>query len=236
MFNNESLSNQLLAALPNSEYQRLLPHLEIVQLSVGEILYQSYETIKYVYFPHQGMISLVAIMENGTTTEIGIVGKEGVIGISTILGSDFSIHCAMVQIAGSASRIKIDLLRQEFNRGGRLQKLLLLYTQARLTQITQNAACYSQHLIEQRLARWLLTVHDCIQKDNFSLTQELIATMLGVRRSGITKAANLLQKAEIISYSRGNITILNRAALESASCECYWIIQQEFQRLFSFNV
>lgn len=236
MFNNESPSNQLLAALPNFEYQRLLPHLEIVQLSVGEILYQSYETIEYVYFPHQGMISLVAIMENGTTTEVGIVGKEGVTGISTILGSDSSIHCAMVQIAGNASRIEVDLLRQEFNRGGKLQKLLLLYTQARLTQITQNAACYSQHLIEQRLARWLLTVHDCIQQDSFSLTQELIATMLGVRRSGITKAANLLQQAEIIRYSRGNITVLNRAALETVSCECYWIIKQEFYRLFSFNV
>ncbi|BAU63165.1 hypothetical protein STA3757_05230 [Stanieria sp. NIES-3757] len=236
MLDNESPFNQLLAALPNSEYQRLLPHLEIVQLSVGEILYQSYETIKYVYFPHQGMISLVAIMENGTTTEVGIVGKEGLTGISTILGSDCSIHCAMVQIVGSASRIEVDLLRQEFNRGGRLQKLLLLYTQARLTQITQNAACYSQHLIEQRLARWLLTVDDCVQQDSFSLTQELIATMLGVRRSGITKAANLLQQAEIIRYNRGNIMILNRAALETVSCECYWIIKQEFYRLFSFNV
>ncbi|AFZ34410.1 putative transcriptional regulator, Crp/Fnr family [Stanieria cyanosphaera PCC 7437] len=236
MSKNESQQNQLLAALPNYEFQRLIPHLQTVKLTVGEILDQPYETIEYVYFPHQGMISLVAIMENGTTTEVAIVGKEGVIGISTLLGSDCSIHCAMVQIAGNASRIKVDLLKQEFNRGSRLQKLLLLYTQARLTQITQNAACYSQHLIEQRLARWLLTVHDCVQQDNFSLTQEIIAAMLGVRRSGITKAANLLQKAEIISYSRGNITILNRAALESASCECYWIIQQEFQRLFRFNV
>lgn len=236
MTNHRSLPNQLLAALPNSEYQRLVPHLQTVPLAVGEILFQPYEPIEYAYFPHQGMISLVALMEDGTTTEIAVVGREGLTGISTILGSDFSIHCAMVQITGSASRIDVNVLKQEFARNDTLQKLLLLYIQVRLTQITQNAACYSQHLIEQRLARWLLTVYDSVRQDSFFLTQEVMATMLGVRRSGITKAATLLQKAEIISYSRGNITILNKAALETSSCECYWIIKREFQKLFSFNV
>jgi CRP-like cAMP-binding protein len=228
--------NQLLAALPVSEYQRLLPQLQPVQLTEREILYQSQETIRYAYFPEQGLISLLTILENGAAIEVGLVGHKGVVGLPAILGSDSSLYSAMVLIAGSAMRLEVEILKQEFNRGEELQRLLLLYTQARLTQVMQNAACYSQHLIEQRLARLLLSVHDCLDQEQFALTQELIATMLGVRRAGVTKAANNLQKAGIIRYRRGNITIINRAALEAASCECYSAIKTEFQRLFSFNV
>lgn len=233
--NNSEFANQILTALPSSEYQRLLPYLQPVILTSGQILYQSQEQIRDVYFPEQGLISIVTILENGANIEAARVGKDGVLGIPIILGSDSSINSAMVLIAGRAMRLEAEILQQEFNRGEQLQRLLLLYTQMRLTQVMQNVACYSQHKIEQRLARLLLSIHDDLQQEQFALTQQLIATMLGVRRSGVTNAANNLQRAEIIDYRRGNITILDRASLEQASCECYSIIRTEFQKLFRFN-
>ena len=234
--NNPNSVNQLLIALPRSEYQRLLPHLQLVRLTAREIVYQSQETIEYAYFPEQCLISLVTVLENGANLEVGRVGKEGMLGIPKILGSNSSLHSAMVLVAGNAIRLEIEIIKQEFERGGALQKLLLLYIQARLTQVMQNAACYSQHKIKQRLARLLLSVHDCLQQKQFALTQESIATMLGVRRASVTNAAYHLQKAGIIHYRRGNITIVNRTALETASCECYSAIKIEFHRLFRFNV
>ncbi|MDJ0571172.1 MAG: Crp/Fnr family transcriptional regulator [Pleurocapsa sp. MO_192.B19] len=228
--------NQLLAALPRSQYQRLLPHLHSVQLTEREIIYQSQETIRYAYFPEQGLISLVTILENGATIEVGRVGKEGIVGLSAILGANSSMYSAMVLIAGSTMKLEVEILKQEFHRGEELQRLLLLYIQARLNQVMQNTACYSQHLIEQRFARLLLSLHDCLQQKQFALTQELIATTLGVRRASVNNAAINLQKAKIIDYSRGNITIINRSGLERSACECYSTIKTEFQKLFSFNV
>ncbi|MGL4882125.1 MAG: Crp/Fnr family transcriptional regulator [Waterburya sp.] len=233
--NNSEFINQLLAALPTSEYQRLLAHLQPVILTPGQILYRPQEQIRYAYFPEQGLISIVTILENGATIEAARIGKDGLLGIPIILGSNSSINSAMVLIAGKAMRLEAEILQQEFNRGKELQRLLLLYIQVRLTQIAQNVACQSQHKIEQRLARLLISSHDCLEQRQFTLTQELIATMLGVRRAGVTNAANNLQRAEIINYRRGNITILDRASLEQASCECYSIIKTEFQRLFRFN-
>ena len=230
--NNAQPVNQL----PRAEYHRLLADLQLVQLNPGEILYQSPETIQHVYFPERGLISLITILETGATIEVGRVGTKGMVGIAPILGSDSSINSAMVLIAGSAFKLPVATFKQEFNRGGELQRLLLLYVQALLTQVMQNAACYSQHKIEQRLARLLLSVHDCLQQNHFALTQELIATMLGVRRAGVTNAANYLQKSAIIHYRRGNITIIDREALEKTSCECYWAIKTEFSRLFDSNV
>ena len=223
--------NQLLAALPEEEYQRLIPHLEDVDLVSGEVLSEPGETMTEVYFPKTAMISLVSIMENGSTTEISLVGKEGMVGLPVFLGGDSTTSRAIVQIEGTALRLKGKVLKNEFNKGGELQKLLLLYTQALFTQASQNAACNRQHNIEERLARWLLSVNDCVNKNELPLTQKFISEMLGVRRASVTEAAIALQKAGFISYSRGQITILNRKELEQAACECYGLIQNEFKRL-----
>ncbi|MBE9167304.1 Crp/Fnr family transcriptional regulator [Pleurocapsales cyanobacterium LEGE 06147] len=228
-------ANQLLAALPESEYASLVPHLETVSLRTGQILYQPYELIEFVYFPNRAIVSLVAIMEDGATTEVGLVGKEGMVGLPVILGSNCSSRRAIVQIGNGAVMLNADILKREFDRGGELRRLLLLYTQGLLTQVSQTAACNRQHVIEERLARWLLSVQDRVEQDEFLLTQEMIAYMLGVRRSGITVAANILQRAGIISYSRGRIHIRDRQALEATACECYRLVNQEFQRLFGFN-
>ncbi|BAZ46354.1 hypothetical protein NIES4102_33850 [Chondrocystis sp. NIES-4102] len=229
-------SNLLLTALPISEYQRLLPHCQLVLLTPGEIIYQSGEKIKYIYFLESGLISLITILESGATIEAARVGKEGLIGMPIILGNDFSINSAIVLIAGRAIRLEAEILQQEFQRGEQLQKLILLYIQIRLTQLMQNVACYGQHRIEQRLARLLLSIYDYLQQPEFTLTQEAIATILGVRRSGITVAASKLQQDKIIYYRRGKITILNPIELERVSCECYRVIKGEFKKLFTFNV
>jgi CRP-like cAMP-binding protein len=228
-------ANQLLAALSESEYESLVPHLETVSLRTGQILYEPYELIEFVYFPNRAIVSLVAIMEDGATTEVGLIGKEGMVGLPVILGSNSSTSRAIVQIANSAVMLSADILKREFDRGGELQRLLLLYTQGLLTQVSQTAACNRQHVIEERLARWLLSVQDRIERDEFLLTQEMLAYMLGVRRSGVTVAANMLQKAGMISYSRGRIQIRDRQALEATACECYRLVRQEFQRLFGFS-
>lgn len=223
--------NQILSALPKSEYQRLNSHLEEISIVSGQILQEPGQLIQYVYFPNKAMISLVSIMADGSTTEIGLVGNEGMVGLSAILGGRSTISRSIVQISGSAMKLPATILQQEFQRSGKLQQLLLLYTQALLTHVSQSAACNRQHHIEERLARWLLSVQDCILSDELPLTQEFISNMLGTRRSGVTIAAGALQKEGMIRYNRGHITILDQKALEATACECYRLIQSEFLRL-----
>ncbi|MEM7557178.1 MAG: Crp/Fnr family transcriptional regulator [Cyanobacteria bacterium P01_A01_bin.84] len=224
-------SNKLLAALSPAKYEYLLSNLEYTPLNLGQILYDAGEPIKQVYFPNQAMISLVSVMKNDVTTEIGLVGNEGLVGLSSLLGSDRSINRSVVQIAGSAMKLDAQLLKNEFIKGEELQRLFLLYTQVRLHQISQIAACNSRHSIEERLVRWLLLVQDCVNQNNLPLKQKIIAQMLGVRRASITEAAIALQKAELIRYSRGQITIINKKKLELAACECYGAIANEWTRL-----
>ena len=236
MSENLSVStNQLLSALPLEEYQRLLPHLEHISLTLGKVLYEPGKSITEVYFPNEAMLSLVSVMKDGSTTEVGLVGNEGMIGLPVILGGDYSISQVIVQVQGTAVKLNAELLKKEFLRGGKLQKLLLLYTQARLSQISLIAACKSHHTVEQRFARWLLTVNDCIMKDELPLTQKFISQMLGVRRASVTEAALVLQKSKIISYNRGHIRVLDREKLEGTACECYASIKQEFTRLLGMN-
>lgn len=223
--------NQILAALPPDEYHRLAKYLKPVNLTSGTILLEPHEPIKTVYFPQRAMISLVSIMMDGSTTEIGLIGREGMIGLPAILGGESITSRTIVQVSGSALEISAEVIRQEFQRGEKLYQLLLLYTQALLTLVSQSAACNRQHNIEERLARWLLSVQDCVLQNELPLTQEFIANMLGTRRSGVTVAAGILQQAGIIRYSRGRITILNRERLEEAACECYQLVQDEFVRL-----
>lgn len=225
------MENRLLAALPESEYQRLVLHLESVSLSRHQVLYDSGELIRHVYFPNQALVSLVSIVEDGSIVEVGLVGKEGMVGTPVIWGGNTTTHQAVVQIPGNAIRMKAEVLKTEFNRGGSLQSLLLRYTQALFTQVSQLAACNRLHKLEERLARLLLTVQDRMQSDEFPLTQEFISHMLGTRRSSITVAASTLSQARMIRYTRGKITILVRESLESTSCECYGVIKDEFARL-----
>jgi CRP-like cAMP-binding protein len=227
----DSPINQILAALPPCEYQRIATYLKPVNLISGEILLEPNEPIQKIYFPQRAMISLVSIMMDGSTTEIGLIGNEGMIGLPALLGGSSTTSRTIVQVSGTALEVSAEVIRQEFQRGEKLHKLLLLYTQALLTQVSQSAACNRQHNIEERLARWLLSVQDCILQDELPLTQEFIANMLGTRRSGVTVAAGILQQAGIIRYSRGRIIILDQQGLEDTACECYQLIQNEFLRL-----
>ena len=232
MFDSPSLSaNQLLMALPPEEYERLVPYLEPVSLALGQVIYEPKQLIKEVYFPLEAMISLVSIMKDGSTTEIGLVGGEGMVGLPVFLGGNSATNRAIVQVEGNGLKMDAAILKSEFERGKQLQAKLLLYTQARLNQVSQIAACKSHHLIEERLARWLLCVNDCVNKPELPLTQKFISEMLGVRRASVTEAAIALQKAGLISYRRGQITILKRKELEEAACECYRLIHNEFKRL-----
>ncbi|AFY58225.1 cAMP-binding protein [Rivularia sp. PCC 7116] len=228
-----AIVNQLLAALPSEDYQRLVPHLEPIDLIAGEVLCEPGEAMTEAYFPSLAMISLVSIMEDGSTTEISLIGKEGMVGLPVFLGGYSTTSRAIVQIEGSALKLNGNILKSEFDRGGELQKLLLLYTQALFTQASQNAACNRQHNIEERLARWLLTAQNCVMKDELYLTQEFISQMLGTRRSGVTVAAGTLQQAGMIRYTRGKISILNRQALNDTACECYRVIKDEYTRLLN---
>ncbi|KYC42421.1 Crp/Fnr family transcriptional regulator [Scytonema hofmannii PCC 7110] len=228
---NLPIENRLLAALPASEYQRLIPHLDFVTLSLKQVLYESGEPIKHVYFPHQAIVSLVSTQSDGSTVEVGVVGNEGMVGLPVIWGGNTTTTTAFVQIANTAMRMETEHLKTEFNRGASLQSLLLRYTQVLFTQVSQTAVCNRLHTIEERLARWLLIVSDRMPSNTFALTQEFIAQMLGTRRSGVTVAAGTLSKAGIIHYSRGRITILNRSDLEATSCECYHLVKAECERL-----
>ncbi|BAY26788.1 Crp/Fnr family transcriptional regulator [Calothrix sp. NIES-2100] len=224
--------NQLLAALPPSEYESLVPHLQLVPLSNQQVIYEVGEPIKYAYFPHQAVISLVIIMDDSSTVEAALVSQEGMAGIPIILGDNISFLQAVVQVPGDGMRINADVLKTEFDKGGYLQRLLLRYVQAVFSELAQGSACNRVHSLEKRLARWLLKVSDRIGSQEFPLTQEFMAQMLGVRRSGVTVAANTLSQSGIISYHRGQITILDKQALEAASCECYRVVKTEFARLW----
>ncbi|EAZ91155.1 Crp/Fnr family transcriptional regulator [Crocosphaera chwakensis] len=228
-------NNRLLAALPEREYQRISPHLEFVNLRLGQVLYEANTLIDSVYFPHQSMISIVSKLKDNVTTEIGLIGCEGMIGLPVILGGKYSINQAVVQVADGAFKVNADILKQEFQRGEALQKLLLLYTEIRLQQISQIAVCRSQHSIEKRFCRWLLLVHDGVGNDKLFLTQKFMAEMLGVRRASVTETAQKLQKSNLIRYKRGEITILNRQGLEKRVCECYHLMCQEFNRLMNLS-
>jgi CRP-like cAMP-binding protein len=225
--------NRLLAALSDEAYQRLVPHLELVSLLPQQILYQAGEPITHVYFPHRSVISLINLMEDGSTIEVGLVGREGMVGLPVILGDANYLHQAFVQIGDRAMRIRAEVLKAEFNRGGALQTLLLRYVQALLTQVSQSAACNRFHTIEERLARQLLLIQDALQSQEFLLTQESLAQMLGARRSGVTVAAGTLSQAGMIRYARGRIFVLDREGLEATACECYRVIRDEFDRLLN---
>ncbi|MDY7021016.1 MAG: Crp/Fnr family transcriptional regulator [Cyanobacteriota bacterium] len=225
------LKNQLLTSLPQEDYQTLQPRLEYVDLSLGEVLYQAGEEIEFVYFPENALISLLGSLPDGTMTEFAMIGNEGLVGIGALLGGNISIDQAIVQLADGAWRIDAAILKQEFDRGGVLQKHLLLYIQYLIAQIAQNMICKTRHFTEQRLARWLLSIQDRLQSDHYTLTQKYIAELLNTRRATITEAAGNLQRQGTIRYSRGEITILDRPALEACACECYDILKQEQERL-----
>ena len=228
--NNEP-GNRLLAALPLEEYQKLAPQLESVSFSLGEIVYEFGGHLDYVFFPTTSIISLLYTMENGTSAEMGLTGNDGVVGIALFMGGGTMPNRAVVQSGGLAIRMKAKVLQSEFARGGKFQRLLLRYTQALITQISQTAVCNRLHSVEQQLCRWLLLSHDRVQADELIMTQELIADMLGVRREGVTVAAGRLQDAGAISYVRGHIKILDRKGLEETVCECYKVVRDEFDRL-----
>lgn len=223
--------NRLLAALPLEEYERLVSNLETVSLTLKQVLYEPNVPIQHVYFPNHGVVSLVNFMEDGTVVEIATVGNEGMLGIPVFLGVDKSPQQAFIQIPGDSMRMKADVFKNEVNRGGPLQSLVQRYTQALFNQIAQSAACNRIHSIEERCCRWLLMTRDRVGSDQFLLTQEFLSQMLGVRRPSVSVVAAILQKAGLINYSRGRMTILNREGLEASTCECYRIVQEEFERL-----
>jgi CRP-like cAMP-binding protein len=224
--------NRILAALPSEEYDRLSPYLQPVSLPLGQILHMPEETIDYVYFPTSSLISLLAMLEGGETVEAGMIGSEGMAGISVVLGVESTTTQALVQGAGEALRMKAKTLRSFIKDGGPLHDLLLRYTHTIFAQIAQTAACNRVHSLNERLARWLLLTHDRTQRNNLDLTHEFAARMLGTRRAGVSVAASALREAGLIDYLRGQVVIRNRAGLEDASCECYGIVKAEFDRLF----
>jgi len=228
---HDQRQNQLLRALPKLEYERLFPHLELIEMPLGEVLYESGKQLRHVYFPTDSIVSLLYVMEDGASAEIAVVGNEGIIGIALFMGGETTPSRAVVQSAGYAYRLKGHLLRQEFDRSGPLQHLLLRYTQALITQMAQTAVCNRHHSVDQQLCRWLLLSLDRLPGNELIMTQELIANMLGVRREGVTEAAGKLQEAGLIQYSRGHITVLDRPRLEARTCECYSVVKREFDRL-----
>jgi CRP-like cAMP-binding protein len=223
--------NHLLAVLPPELRKRLYPQLEFVPMPLGSVLYESGSRLRHVYFPTSCIVSLLYVMENGASAEIAVVGNEGIIGIALFMGGETTPSRALVQSAGHAFRLKGQLLKDEFHRSGALQEVLLRYTQALLTQMAQTAVCNRHHSIDQQLCRWLLLSLDRLSSNTLSMTQELIANMLGVRREGVTEAAGRLQKTGLIDYRRGRITVLNRPRLEARACECYAVVKKEFDRL-----
>ncbi|HTF15236.1 MAG TPA: Crp/Fnr family transcriptional regulator [Burkholderiales bacterium] len=223
--------NQLLAALPTADYRRLLPSLELVSLPLGRALYESGGKLDYVYFPTDCIVSLLYVMKSGASAEIAVVGHEGLLGIALFMGGESTPSRAVVQSAGSAYRLPSSILKREFARRGPMQRLLLRYTQALLTQMSQTVVCNRFHSVDQQLCRWLLLSLDRLYSDELHMTQELIANMLGVRREGVTEAAVKLQTAGLIKYSRGHITVLDRPKLEERVCECYAVVSRESDRL-----
>lgn len=223
--------NRLLAALPRAEYEHLLPELTRVSFDLGEVVYEFGGQLNYVYFPTTAIVSLLYTMENGASAEMGLTGNDGVVGIALFMGGGTMPNRAVVQSAGRALKMKAKVLQDEFAKGGVFQRLLLRYTQALITQISQTAVCNRLHTVEQQLCRWLLLSHDRVPANELIMTQELIADMLGVRREGVTVAAGRLQDERAISYVRGHIKILDRPKLERTVCECYRVVKDEFDRL-----
>ena len=223
--------NRLLAALPREGYERILPHLGRVSFAFGEVIYESGGRMEYIYFPTNAIISLLYTMENGSSAEMGMAGREGLVGVALFMGGDTMPNRAVVQSAGGAFRMRATVLQEEFARGGTFQHLMLRYTQALLTQMSQTAVCNRLHEIEQQLCRWLLLSHDRLDSDELVMTQELIANMLGVRREGVTVAAGRLQEQGLIRYVRGRIKVLDRRGLEASACECYKVVKDEYDRL-----
>jgi CRP-like cAMP-binding protein len=223
--------NHLLAALPDAELNRWLPMLEPVEMRLGEVLYESGSTLKHVYFPTNCIVSLLYVMENGQSAEIAVVGNEGIVGVSLFMGGGSTPSRAVVQSAGTGYRLTALAMKEEFDRAGPVLHLLLRYTQALITQMSQTAACNRHHSLDQQLCRWLLLSLDRLRGSDLVMTQELIANMLGVRREGVTEGALKLQKAGLIRYSRGHITVLDRAGLEKCTCECYAVVKKEYDRL-----
>lgn len=226
--------NQLLTAVPNEVQERLFPHLEVVDLALGDVLYESGGVMRYVYFPIDAIVSLLYVMENGASAEIAVVGNEGLIGVSVFMGGESTPSRAVVQSAGQALRLSGQRLKDEFNRHGEMLQLMLRYTQALITQMAQTAVCNRHHSIDQQLCRWLLLSLDRLSGNQLLMTQELIANMLGVRREGVTDAAGKLQRLGVIEYSRGLITVLDRPKLERLSCECYAVVKKETDRLLPY--
>src|SRR6266581_1987228 len=226
--------NHLLDALPTGDYERLVSHLELIPMRLGDVLYEPGVQLRYVYFPTTSIVSLLYVMEDGASAEIAIVGNEGILGISLFMGGDTTPSRAVVQSAGHGFRLKAKLLQNEFGRFGPTMHLLLRYTQALITQMAQTAVCNRHHSVDQQLCRWLLLSLDRLQTNDLSMTQELIANMLGVRREGVTEAAGKLQDAGLIRYRRGRISVLDRPRLEARVCECYQVVKTEFDRLLPY--
>jgi CRP-like cAMP-binding protein len=225
--------NLLLAALPKPEFERLLPHFELIPMTLGSVLYESGGRLEHVYFPTTSIVSLLYVMEDGASAEIAVVGNEGILGVSLFMGGETTPSRAVVQSAGYGYRLRANYMKLEFNRGGPLLHLLLRYTQALITQMSQTAVCNRHHSLEQQLCRWLLLSLDRLPTSELTMTQELIANMLGVRREGVTAAAGNLQRAGVISYSRGRITVTDRPKLEATVCECYSVVKKEYDRLLN---
>ena len=229
-------NNQLLAALPDDSYSRLAPGLELTPLPLGLVLYESGVTLESLYFPISGIVSLLYVTDDGSSSEIALSGNEGLVGVSLFMGGESTTSRAVVQSAGHAFRMSVPALRSEFALGGAFQHLVLRYTQTLITQMAQTAVCNRHHTLDQQLCRWLLLSIDRLEWRELIMTQELIANMLGVRREGVTEAAGRLQQAGLISYSRGRITVLKRAALQKRVCECYAVVKNEFERLLPYEL
>ena len=228
---HDPCQNRLLAALPQEESARIFPHLERIPLQLGETVYEPGISMHHVYFPATCIVSLLYVMEDGASAEIAVVGNEGIVGVSLFMGGESTTSRAVVQSAGHAYRLNGQLLKDAFFRAGPMQNLLLRYTQALLTQMAQTAVCNRHHSVDQQLCRWLLMSLDRLASNELIMTQELIANMLGVRREGVTEAAGNLQRAGLIHYSRGRITVVDRPGLEMRVCECYQVVKKEFDRL-----
>ncbi len=224
-------ANHLLAALPDAEWLRWLPKLESVDMPLGEVLYESGNTLSHVYFPTTSIVSLLYVMEDGASAEIAVVGNEGIVGISLFMGGGSTPSRAVVQSAGSGLRLRAQMMKDEFDQNGPVLHLLLRYTQALITQMAQTAVCNRHHSLDQQLCRWLLLSLDRLPGNELAMTQELIANMLGVRREGVTEAALKLQQAGLVRYTRGKIVVLDRPGLERRTCECYAVVKKEYDRL-----
>jgi CRP-like cAMP-binding protein len=226
--------NRLLQALPALERERLYPHLQLVPMPLGSVVFEPGAKVRHIYFPCDCIISLLYVLKNGASAEIAVVGREGAVGVSLFMGGETTPSRAVVQSAGHAYRLTGARLKQEFNRHGELLHLLLRYTQSLITQMAQTAVCNRHHALDQQLCRWLLLSLDRLDSNELKMTQELIANMLGVRREGVTESAGRLQKLGVIRYSRGKITVLDRARLEALSCECYSVVKKESDRLMGY--